>query len=369
MSSKHTTVADVAKHIESIAPLALQEHYDNAGLLVGLSTWPVNAVLVTLDVTPEVVNEAIEQGANLIVAHHPLIFSGLKKLTGKNYVQRAVMMAIKHDVAIYAAHTNLDSAPYGVSHAIAQRLGLQHTRKLRPQRNALLKLVTFVPEAHLNTVRAALFGAGVGNIGNYDCCSFGAAGHGTFRASEKAHPFVGNIGELHTEAEIRLEAIVPRHQLSAALTALEQAHPYEEVAYDIIALENTNTTVGLGLMGKLPEPMHYTKFLQMVKQRFNAPCLRHTAPVRQTVSRIAFCGGSGADMLPDAIAQRADVYLSSDFKYHQFFDADGQIMAIDIGHYEIEHCTIELMMEHLTKKFTTFAVRKSAISTNPINYI
>ena len=368
-SNRQPTVADVALHIERIAPLAYQEHYDNAGLLVGQASWPVRAVLLALDVTPEVVEEAVEQGANLIVAHHPLIFSGLKRLTGQNYVQRAVMTAIKHDVAIYAAHTNLDSAPQGVSHAIAQRLGLQRTQVLRQQRNGLLKLVTFVPHEHLENVRAVMFTAGVGHIGNYDCCSFGVEGHGTFRALADANPFVGKAGELHTEPETRLEVIVPRHRLSAAVRALVQAHPYEEVAYDIIPLENPNPEVGLGLVGELPQAMPVGAFLQMLKTRFDAAALRHTAPIGETVRRVAFCGGSGAELLSDALAQQADVFITSDIKYHQFFDADGRIMLVDIGHYEIEHCTIDLLFEHLTKKFTTFAVRKTAISTNPVNYI
>ena len=363
------TVADVAAHIEQLAPLGYQEGYDNAGLLVGSPTAQVSAVLVALDVTPEVVDEAIAQGANLIVAHHPLIFSGLKRLTGAGYVQRAVMSAIKHDVAIYAAHTNLDSAPQGLSRTIAKLLGLERTRVLRPQPHGLLKLVTFVPSAHLEAVRTALFAVGAGGIGAYDCCSYGGEGHGTFRAAPGANPFVGSIGELHTEAETRLEVLLPRYLQSAVLQALHRTHPYEEVAYDLIALENPNTAVGLGLVGELPAPVDSAELLQLIKRAFAAPMLRHTAPPSGTVRRVAFCGGSGADLLRDAIAQRADVYLTSDIKYHQFFDADGRLMLVDIGHYEIERCAIDLLSEHISKKFTTFAVRKTAVNTNPVHYI
>lgn len=363
------TVADVAAHIEQLAPLGYQEGYDNAGLLVGRPTERVSAVLLALDASPEVVEEAIAQGANLIVTHHPLIFSGLKRLTGAGYVQRAVMSAIKHDVAIYAAHTNLDSAPQGLSRTIGSMLGLESTQVLRRQAHGLLKLITFVPPAHHGAVRDALFAAGAGGIGLYDCCSYGVGGHGTFRAAPGANPFVGSIGELHTEAEIRLEVLLPRHMQSAVVQALHRAHPYEEVAYDLIALENTNPAVGLGMVGDLPAPIDSVELLKQIKSAFDAPMLRHTAPPSGPVRRVAFCGGSGADLLREAIAQRADVYLTSDIKYHQFFDADGRIMLVDIGHYEIERCAIDLLSEHISKKFTTFAVRKTAVNTNPVHYI
>lgn len=364
------TVADVAQHIEQLAPLSYQEGYDNAGLQVGSASWGVSSVLVALDVTPEVVDEAVAHGANMIVAHHPLIFSGLKHLTGANHVQRAVMSAIKHDVAIYAAHTNLDSAPFGLSHAIAGRLGLERTQVLRPQHHGQLKLVTFVPPAHLEPVRAAMFGAGAGCIGtSYDCCSYGSDGRGTFRATPGASPFVGRVGELHSEPETRLEVLLPRHLQRSVVDALLQAHPYEEVAYDLIALENPNPTVGLGMVGDLPEPMESTEFLHQLKRTFGAPSLRHTPPLRPTLRRVAFCGGSGVDMLREAIAQRADAFVTSDIKYHQFFDADGQLMLVDIGHHEIERCAIDLLIEHISKKFTTFAVRKTEVDTNPVHYI
>lgn len=363
------TVSEVISSVESLAPSAYQESYDNAGLIVGHPESEVSSILVTLDVTPEVVEEAIVRGANLIVAHHPIIFSGQKRLTGQNYVQRAVMLAIKNDVAIFAAHTNLDSVKNGVNHTIAQKLGIDSPEILQPLQNELVKLVTFVPVAHANKVRDAIFDAGAGCIGQYDCCSYNIEGNGTFRAQGGANPFVGRVGELHTEPEVRVETVLPKHIQNRVVAAMVKAHPYEEVAYDLYPLLNEFGEVGLGMVGNLPKPIGYADFLQLVKTKFGAGCLRYTNPVKKIIQRVAFCGGSGASLLNRAISQKADAFITADFKYHQFFDAENYIMIVDIGHYESEQFTIDLLFDYLSKNLPKFAVLKSGVKTNPVNYI
>lgn len=362
------TVAEVVKFFEDFSPSAYQESYDNAGLLVGDAAAQVSAILVSLDVTPAVVDEALARGANLIVAHHPLIFSGLKRLTGADYVQHTVIQAIKNDIAIFAAHTNLDSMMHGVNRTIANKLGIANVEIMQPIQNQLLKLVTFVPLAHADKVRAALFAAGAGGIGAYDCCSFNVEGTGTFRALDRAQPFVGQVGRHHSEPEVRLEIVLPGHLQNRVVAALLHAHPYQEVAYDLFPLLNARTDVGLGMVGELPQAIDYQDFLQLVKQQFQAKCVRYTKPLGPKVRRVAFCGGSGASLLKCAVAKKADAFVTADFKYHQFFDAINNIMVVDIGHYESEQFTIELIVENLSKKFHKFAVLKSDVKTNPVNY-
>lgn len=281
-------IADVVSFFESIAPSAYQENYDNSGLIVGDSSCEVTSILVTLDVTPSVVDEAVERGANLIVAHHPIVFSGLKRFTGNNYVQRTVISAIKNNVAIYAAHTNFDSVKNGVNFSIAQKLGIENAQILQPQLQQLVKLVTFVPTEFAPAVRQAIFNAGAGCIGKYDCCSYNINGGGTFRAAEGANPFVGEVGELHTEPEVRIETVMPKHITNRVVSAMIKAHPYEEVAYDIYSLQNQLNEVGFGMVGNLPQPINSMDFVRNVKSAFGAGCVRYTKPVGKTVQRIAF---------------------------------------------------------------------------------
>ncbi len=359
----------ITQYIESIAPLAFQESYDNAGLTIGQPDDEISGILITLDITEEILDEAISKKLNLIVCHHPIVFSGIKKLNGKNYIERCVSKAIKNDIAIYAAHTNLDSIFGGVNSKICEKLNLKNCRILDPALNFLKKLVTFVPVADAEKVRKAMFEAGAGHIGNYDSCSFSQTGNGTFRGNDLTNPYVGERNQLHTEEETRIETIFPKHIQSKVIQALLQAHPYEEVAYDIYPLDNEYTQAGIGMIGELQEPVDELDFLRKIKDAFNCEVVKHTQPLGKSIRKVAVCGGSGSTYLSKAIAQKADIFISGDFKYHQFFDAENQIIIADIGHYESEQFTKEVFYELLTKKFPKFAVHLSDFNTNPVNYL
>lgn len=345
--------------LEAFAPLALQESFDNCGLLIGRRDAEITGALLCLDLSEAVIAEAAQHGYNLIISHHPLIFRGLKSLTESNEVERCVAQAIRHDIAIYASHTCMDSANGGVSFRMAQKLGLNNVRVLVPQRDKLLKLVTFVPLAQLATVRDALFAAGAGHIGRYDACSYSSPGDGTFRAGEGTNPFCGTIGELHTEREARLEVIVPTYRQTAVVKALLQAHPYEEPAFDLVPLANTWNNVGLGVVGDLPQAMDETDFLAQLKTTFHADCIKHSPRLGRPLKRIALCGGSGADFIAHAKAAHADAFVTADVAYHRFFEADGALLIADIGHFESEQFTKEIFLEQISKKFPNFAVRMS----------
>jgi len=360
---------EITDHIESIAPLSYQESYDNAGLICGNHQMQVKGILICLDSTEEVIDEAIANNCNMVIAHHPIVFSGIKKFNGKNYVERVIMKAIKNDIAIYAAHTNLDSILAGVNGKIAEKLGLQNCKILAPRKNSLKKLITFCPENKAEQVRTALFAAGAGNIGNYSECSFNSAGTGTFTAGNNTNPYVGEQGKQHHEKEIKIETIYPAEIESRLLKALFTSHPYEEVAYDIIALDNTQSTVGTGIIGELAMEMDEKAFLNELKTRMNASGIRYTALRGKKIKKVSVCGGSGSFLLKDAMAAEAHIFITADFKYHQFFDAENRIIIADIGHYESEQYTSELFYEILKKKFSTFAIHLSKINTNPINYL
>lgn len=363
-------ISDIVYHLHQIAPPSYQESYDNSGLLVGNAQADVKGVMVSLDMTEAVIDEAVEKGCNLVVAHHPIIFGGLKRLTGDNYVQRVVLKAIKADVALFAIHTNLDNVYHqGVNAKIAEKLNLTQTRILSPKPGLLRKLVVFVPRAQVEQVRSALFEAGAGHIGNYAECSFSSEGQGSFKAGAGTNPHVGAIGERHYEAEERVEVVLPKNRLGQVLQALLAAHPYEEVAYDIYPLENSYATVGSGMIGELEQPIPSMDFLQFLKKALKTEGLRYTQIHKDTVQRIALCGGAGSFLLPKALQAKADVFITGDYKYHQFFDADGQIIIADVGHYESEQFTIDLLYELLSKKFSTFDIYCTSINTNPINYL
>ncbi len=361
-------ISEIISCIEKVAPPSLQENYDNAGLLTGNPNADVKAILVTLDATEAVIDEAIAKGCNLVVAHHPIIFSGLKKINGKNYVERVIIKAIKNDIAIYAAHTNLDNVLQGVNGKIAEVLNLQNTRILDAKNNVLKKLVTFVPHKNIEAVKVAIFNAGAGYIGNYDECSFSTEGNGTFRGNESTNPHVGEKNISHTEPETRLETVFPAHLQNIIIKALIEAHPYEEVAYDIYPLENSWGNVGSGLVGELPESMDATAFLNYLKQQMNLSVVRYT-PFDKPIKTVAVCGGAGSFLLKKAISVGADAYVSADFKYHEFFDAENRLLIADVGHYESEFFTKDLLKDIILKKFPTFPVLFSEIHTNPIKYI
>jgi dinuclear metal center YbgI/SA1388 family protein len=361
-------IKEVAQFLEGIAPLDLQESYDNAGLIVGDAESECTGILVSLDVTEEIVKEAISKKCNLIVGHHPIIFRGLKKLNGKNYVERTVMMAIKNEIAIYAIHTNLDNILEGVNNKIAKKLNLQNCKVLLPKEGTLEKLVTFAPVKNAEEVRNALFEAGAGAIGNYNECSFNVEGAGTFRALEGSHPYVGEEGKQHEENEVRIEVIFPSHLEHKITNALKKSHPYEEVAFYIQSLRNTRENIGSGLVGELPAAVTETELMEMLKSEFHLKVIRHTEFLNQPVKKIAVCGGAGFFLLPAAIAAGAQVFITADIKYHEFFDAEKRILLADIGHYESEQFTVELLTEFLQKKFSNFAVQKTEINTNPVRY-
>ncbi|MBL7701195.1 MAG: Nif3-like dinuclear metal center hexameric protein [Ferruginibacter sp.] len=361
-------IAEAISFLETVAPPSLQESYDNAGLITGNSNWECTGIITTLDATETVVLEAMKKKCNLIVAHHPIIFGGLKKITGKNYVEQTIITAIKNDIAIFAIHTNLDNVLQGVNAAIADKLGLVNRRILQPKNATLKKLFTFVPADQAEKVRSAIFAAGGGHISNYSECSFNTTGQGTFKPGQGTNPYTGKIGERHTEDEIKMEMIFPAWQQQAILQAMFVAHPYEEVAYDIIGLDNQNQQSGSGLVGDLPELLSETAFLELLKTKFNLSVIRHTPLLNKQVKKIALCGGAGSFLIGAAAASGADFYITGDLKYHEFFDANNRLVVADIGHFESEQYTIDLLHEVLSQKFPTFAIQKTGVKTNPVHY-
>ncbi len=362
------SIKEITTHLECLAPLGYQESYDNAGLLVGNPKAAVNGILVSLDCTEEVIEEALQRGCNLVVAHHPIVFRGLKKFTGKTYVERTIIKAIKHDVAIYATHTNLDNVWGGVNSKICQKLGLQDCKILAPKKDILLKLTSFVPVESTELVLNSLYKAGAGQIGEYKNCSFSVTGTGTFMPTGNANPHIGSLSKQENVIENRIEVIFSTLQQSSVLQALKTAHPYQEVAYYLSTLLNENQEVGAGAIGFLPHEMSEEIFLNYLKNQMSLKVIRHTRFQNKPVRKVAVCGGAGGFLLNDAIRQGADVFITADYKYHEFFDADGQLIICDVGHYESEVFTKELILSYLTKKFTNFAILLSDVNTNPIQY-
>ncbi|MDR2087051.1 MAG: Nif3-like dinuclear metal center hexameric protein [Dysgonamonadaceae bacterium] len=362
-------IAQITGMLEELAPLSLQDDFDNAGLQVGDVSQQVKGVLLCLDVTEEVVDEAIEMDCNLIISHHPLLFKPLKSLSGKTYIERSVIKACKNDIVIYSAHTNLDNAWGGVGFRLAEKIGLQNLRILKPKENNLLKLATFVPLEQAEPVRNALFHAGAGHIGHYDSCSYNLEGQGTFRAGEETHPFAGEPGQHHTEPEIRIETILPVYKKTAVLRALLASHPYEEPAYDFYPLSNSWSGAGAGVVGELPDEEDEESFLQRLKTVFHLQRLTHSPLTGKMIREVALCGGSGSFLIKDAIAYGADVFITGEAKYNDYYDVENRILLAVLGHYETEICTKEIFFEIITKKIPNFAVHFSNVNTNPINYM
>ncbi|HET6991960.1 MAG TPA: Nif3-like dinuclear metal center hexameric protein [Bacteroidia bacterium] len=361
-------LSEIISHLESIAPPSYQESYDNSGLITGNNKMQVTGILVALDCIEAIVDEAIVNKCNLIVAHHPIVFSGLKKINGKNYVERVLIKAIKNDIAIYAIHTNLDNVLSGVNSKICEKLGLKNCRILSPKRDLLRKFVTYCPADSAEKVREALWNVGAGHIGNYSEVSFNLSGTGTYKGNENSNPAVGEKGKLMREPEERIEIIYTVNQEADILAALRSSHPYEEIAYELIPIENAFQNVGSGMIGELEKPVAIMDFLRSIKTSMNTAIIRYTPVEGKMVSKVAVCGGSGSFLLKDAISAGADVFVSADFKYHQFFDGEGKIVIADIGHFESEQFTIDLLNDNLKQKFPTFAIRKTGINTNPITY-
>ncbi|MBT8278272.1 MAG: Nif3-like dinuclear metal center hexameric protein [Bacteroidia bacterium] len=362
-------VQDVIDHLEELSPLAYAEDFDNVGLLVGNRSNKVSGILITLDTLETVVDEAIANNCNLIVSFHPIIFSGLKKLTGRSYVERVVIKAIKHNISIFAIHTALDNALQGVNNMICERLGLINRKILIPQVGTIKKLSTYVPTNEADTLRNALFEAGGGQIGNYSHCSFNTDGLGTFKPNASANPTKGKEGEVHTESEVKLTMTFAKHLESKVLQTLFKTHSYDEVAYEITTLENKNQHIGMGMVGELAEPMDELKFLNFIKKQMNTACIRHSELLKKPIEKVAVLGGSGSFAIDAAKAANADIFITSDLKYHDFFKAEKHVLLADIGHYESEQFTKNLLVGYLTKKISNFAVVLSKTNTNPVKYL
>ncbi|WP_026811347.1 Nif3-like dinuclear metal center hexameric protein [Arenibacter latericius] len=361
-------IKEVIGQLEELAPLGQAEDFDNVGLLVGDANTPVTGILVTLDTLENVVEEAISKKCNLIVSFHPIIFSGLKKITGANYVERVVLKAIKHNIAIYSMHTALDNSKQGVNAKICEVLGLQDPRILIPKKGTLKKLSIYVPHANAEQLRQALYQAGAGHIGNYSNCSFSLEGTGSFKPNEGSNPHLGKVGETHYEQETQINITYTKEKESKILAALFNNHPYEEVAYEIQTLDNSNQYLGMGMYGNLEKPMSEEDFFQFVKEKMNVSCIRHSQFLGKKVQKIAVLGGSGSFAISAAKAVNADVFITADLKYHQFYEAENKIILADIGHYETEQFTKNLLVDYLTKKIPNFAVSLSESLTNPIKY-
>ena len=363
------TIEEIIRELETVAPLQYQEDYDNCGLLAGQKHLEASGALLSLDCTEDVVEEAITLNCNLIIAHHPILFKGLKKITGSNYVERTLIKAIQNNIAIYAIHTNLDNVKTGVNQKIADKLGLVNTRILVPKNGILKKLVTFVPVSHLEKVQTALFAAGAGRLGNYDECGFTSSGTGTFRGNEASKPFIGKPNERSVEVEIRLETIFERHLENHILSALIAAHPYEEVAYELYDLRNVHPNIGSGMTGELPVALSEMEFLALVKKTFLLGPVKHSHFTGKMIKKVALCGGGGSFLLKNAIGSGSEAFITSDVKYHEYFDVEKKLLLVDTGHYESEQFSPEIFYDIIQKKFTTFAIHLSKTNTNPINYL
>lgn len=361
-------IKDIIAALEELAPLNYAEDFDNVGLLTGSPQWEATGALVTLDTLEEVVDEAIEKNCNLIVSFHPIIFSGLKRLTGSNYVERAVLKAIKNDIAIYAIHTALDNHFKGVNDRICEELNLVNRRILVPQKSTIKKLLTFVPQADADKVREALFAAGAGSIGNYDHCSFNLNGSGSFKGNEESNPVIGEKGKTHFEEETQIGITFSRHREKAVLQALFESHPYEEVAYEVTSLENVNQHIGIGMVGELEQEIEEQAFLDLVKEKFGPGCIRHSKLLGKKIRKVAVLGGSGSFAIDKAKSAGANIFLTADLKYHDFYKAEEKLVLADIGHYESEQYTKNLLGSYLNKKFANFAVVLTSTDTNPIKY-
>lgn len=363
-------IFEICQYLDSVFPLAYQEDYDNSGLLVGDPQNEVFGILICFDLTERIIDEAIAEKRNLIVSHHPLIFKGLKKINKTSASERIIIKAIKNDISIYAAHTNLDNSKNGINGYVANLLGLKNSKILSPVEDDLFKLIVFCPEDHAGNVRQSMFSAGSGNVGNYDSCSFNSEGFGTFRGNEAATPFVGNKNEIHFEKEQKIETIVPKYLLNSVLSAMIKAHPYEEVAYDLIPLKNLNIEVGAGIVGDLPKVLPVKEFMEILKSTLQLQIIRHnSSDLSQEIHRVAYSGGSGSFLIHSAFREKADIFISGDIKYHDFFDFQNRLLIADIGHFESERMVQDILFDVLTKKFPNFACSKANNSENPVHYL
>ncbi len=363
-------IGHITAALEQYAPFQLQEDFDNCGLIIGSPAHECSGVLVSVDVTTAVVKEAIESGCNLIVAHHPLLFKGIKRLNGLSPVEQAVKLALCHDIAVYACHTCLDNAAEGVSHMMAAKLGLEVVKVLEPKRGTLTALSVCVPAESADELRLALFEAGAGSIGDYDSCSFAVTGMGTFRPLDGAEPYSGKVGSQYIGEEVRLDLVLPSYLQNSVEKALVEVHPYEEPAYQFFPMLNGSRHLGLGAVGNLAHALTPDELVAHVKSVFQSPVARCSAyPADSIIRRVAVCGGAGSSLIPKAIAAGAQAIVTSDTRYHDFVDYANTILIVDIGHHESENCTKDIFYHIITKKFPNFAVRYANADINPINYL
>ena len=360
-------LSEITKHLEQLAPLAYAEDFDNVGLLVS-HTNDITGILVCHDALEEVIEEAILKKCNLVVCFHPILFSGLKKITGKNYVERTIIKAIKNDIAIYAVHTALDNHQNGVNKIFCDVLSLTKTKVLIPKQNFIYKLVTYTKPENENQVKQALFEAGAGSIGNYDNCSFVSSGIGSFKGNENSNPVLGKKHVLQNETEIKIEVTFEKHLQNNILSALFSNHMYEEVAYEIYKTENEHKNIGLGMIGELEHPMKPNDFLKFVKEKMACGGIRHSQFLTTEIKKVAVLGGSGSFAINNAIEAGADAFLTADLKYHQFYEAENKLLLADIGHFESERYTKNYIVDFLKEKITNFAIILSELNTNPVKY-
>lgn len=359
---------EVSEVLDKTFSIALAEEYDNVGLLCGNLERSVSGILVTHDVLENVVDEAILHNLNLIICFHPIIFSGLKKINGKNYVERTVLKAIENKIAIYAIHTAFDNAFFGVNYGICEKLALENQKILMPMQNQLTQLSFYTPGEYAEDLKNALFAEGAGNIGFYDECSFSTQGQGTFRPLEGSEPFTGKKNTREESEEVEISVIFENFKQNAILAAMRKAHPYEEVAYQLHPLKNENQYAGLGRFGDLETEMEGEDFLEMVKNVFNLHVIRHSAVTSKKIKRVGVLGGSGSSGISAAKAMQCDAYLTGDLKYHDFFQAENKVLLCDIGHFESEQFVVQQIFNILSEKFPKFAILKSVEKTNPVNY-
>ncbi|KGO90265.1 Nif3-like dinuclear metal center hexameric protein [Flavobacterium suncheonense] len=361
-------IREILSVLEEMAPLAYAEDFDNVGLLVGDANAEATGVLVCHDALESVIDEAVAKNCNLVVCFHPILFSGLKKITGKNYVERAVIKAIKNDVAIYAVHTALDNHQQGVNKIFCDALGLLNTKILVPKQHFIQKLVTYTIPENVEQLRNALFDAGAGKIGNYEDCSFNSKGIGTYMGNENSNPEIGERFEFVEADEIKIEVTFEKYLQSKILKALFSNHVYEEVAYEIYDLQNAHQNIGLGMIGELDVPMSESDFLKMVKDKMQTGSIRHSQFLNKPIQKVAVLGGSGSFAIKNAISSGADAFLTADLKYHQFYEAENRLLLADIGHFESERFTKNYIVDYLTKKISNFAIILSEENTNPVKY-
>lgn len=362
-------IKEIISVLEEMAPLAYAEDFDNVGLLVGNQDSEATGVLVCHDALESVIDEAIAKKCNLVVCFHPILFSGMKKITGKNYVERSVIKAIKNDIAIYAVHTALDNHQDGVNKIFADALGLIKTKILIPKQNFIRKLITYTIPENAEKLRNSLFDAGAGNIGNYENCSFNSNGIGTYKGNEHSNPEIGERFEFMESNEMKIEVTFEKHLENKILKTLFNNHVYEEVAYEIYDLKNVNQNIGLGMIGELPISMSEKNFLNFVKDKMQSNGIRHSALLNKPIKKVAVLGGSGSFAINSAIQAQVDVFLTADLKYHQFYEAENQVLLVDIGHFESERYTKNYIVDFLIKKIPNFAIILSEENTNPVKYL